>query len=641
MKYLLAFLLCSIPAFAACPGTGPASVFSTCHYVSYALGADTNNGTSEATPWKHAPGMKGTGPVGSGTDVCAVNCAGYAPAAGEAVILRGEVFPYTVLPWIGSWNGSSSSTTIGCTGTGCIYWSYDPTWNDGTVKDIYLSRDLGGCGVGGVTVGFSGGGGSGAAATGTMLSPVADYGDGVSYYVSHFVMTNNGSGYTSNPTVSVSGSGCSSVTAVANVLWPVMDAGGDTQTWNTSTNTANGQIQFINSYVRIDGIEFRNYKYSAPTINGNVFAGGGTNFTLNNWALLNSHPSSHPVSGDDQSKLVSANGATGEVSNGYLNDGQPSFLCTGTSSNSNYCSWGGLSGLEGGSVHDNHTTHYVWLFKTPNMGDGTTQYVYNNEAFGGMSSDSGSHLNLFYLGNCGMTVVEYNNVAYDNVGATSQMRQCGNAVNQNKYYIFNNVVWRVGSGNTAWGIDNNSCGADSSCGPLHTVYNFWNNTCGGAHTSSTAAFTASCVNNGAGAGDNPQLYLDINLYNNHAITSQAAAHWFDLVGAANTVNGVSSPTDTTPDSANVIQSLTTANGQGYTIANIFAPINITNATVVFPGTDLTSNCSGGLVPLCTAINGTARPNGSTWNGGAYQFTASSGPSSISGGLVVKAGVVIK
>src|ERR1035437_10304250 len=51
---------------------------TNCYFIS-AAGADTNNGTSESTPWAHAPGMP----------KCTGTCASTTPAAGEGFIFRG------------------------------------------------------------------------------------------------------------------------------------------------------------------------------------------------------------------------------------------------------------------------------------------------------------------------------------------------------------------------------------------------------------------------------------------------------------------------------------------------------------------------------------------------------------------------
>ena len=49
MKYLLSILILLVSLDA----------FSATYYIDYVAGSDLNNGTSKATPWKRAPGMKG------------------------------------------------------------------------------------------------------------------------------------------------------------------------------------------------------------------------------------------------------------------------------------------------------------------------------------------------------------------------------------------------------------------------------------------------------------------------------------------------------------------------------------------------------------------------------------------------------
>jgi hypothetical protein len=80
-----------------------APAFATTYYISSGIGDDTANGTSESTPWAHAPGMTG----------CASACAAYTPVAGDQFILRGGdtwTTSGTANWWIWTWNGSSGST---------------------------------------------------------------------------------------------------------------------------------------------------------------------------------------------------------------------------------------------------------------------------------------------------------------------------------------------------------------------------------------------------------------------------------------------------------------------------------------------------------------------------------------------------
>src|ERR1700723_2707694 len=135
----------------------------TC-YIDYVNGSDLNDGQAKVTggghgPWQHLPGMVGTGPTGGGTDGCASLCAAQIPVAGDKYILKGGVvWPSTVFPINWQWSGTSSTTTFGCAGAGCIYVGNDPTWNLGIVNSVISDLDFGGC-PSSVSVSISGVGG--------------------------------------------------------------------------------------------------------------------------------------------------------------------------------------------------------------------------------------------------------------------------------------------------------------------------------------------------------------------------------------------------------------------------------------------------------------------------------------------------
>ena len=81
-----------------------------CFYVDYASGSDSNSGTSEASPWQHAPGMQG----------CSSRCAATTPQADDYYILKGGVtWPNSALPWVFHWSGSASHG---------IFLGVDPSW---------------------------------------------------------------------------------------------------------------------------------------------------------------------------------------------------------------------------------------------------------------------------------------------------------------------------------------------------------------------------------------------------------------------------------------------------------------------------------------------------------------------------------
>src|SRR5579872_3155170 len=135
LRWFIPLLLCTA-AFAAggtCPsgstyinvyvqpntvGTLAAMGITSCYFIGPS-GLDTNNGTSEGTPWLHAPGMTG----------CSNTCAGVTPAAGLGFIFEGGYVlhygsgsPSQSGIWVLSNSGSSSHP---------IFWGIDPTWFSG------------------------------------------------------------------------------------------------------------------------------------------------------------------------------------------------------------------------------------------------------------------------------------------------------------------------------------------------------------------------------------------------------------------------------------------------------------------------------------------------------------------------------
>ena len=78
---------------------------ATTYYVDSGSGSDSNSGTSQSSPWAHAPYMK----TASG------NAAAYSCTAGDSIVLKGgERWTYSSLPWSWNCNGTSSAhVTVG------------------------------------------------------------------------------------------------------------------------------------------------------------------------------------------------------------------------------------------------------------------------------------------------------------------------------------------------------------------------------------------------------------------------------------------------------------------------------------------------------------------------------------------------
>jgi hypothetical protein len=117
---ILLLSITTVSAFAsggACPSGTPVAG-NNCYFVA-ANGSDSNAGTSESSPWQHAPGMP----------ACTGTCASVTPAPGMGFIFRGGdtwhfgnsgATPYTGGPWgSSSYSGTSSSP---------IYIGVDQSW---------------------------------------------------------------------------------------------------------------------------------------------------------------------------------------------------------------------------------------------------------------------------------------------------------------------------------------------------------------------------------------------------------------------------------------------------------------------------------------------------------------------------------
>jgi hypothetical protein len=115
-----------------CPSTVPVTG-NNCYFIA-ANGSDSNAGTSESSPWLHAPGMPN----------CTANCAAVKPAGGKGFIFRGgdtwhfgnsSATPYTGGTWdmySQNWGTSSSCIGFGLTTSGCIYYGVDTNWFAGS-----------------------------------------------------------------------------------------------------------------------------------------------------------------------------------------------------------------------------------------------------------------------------------------------------------------------------------------------------------------------------------------------------------------------------------------------------------------------------------------------------------------------------
>jgi hypothetical protein len=130
-KLIMIVLLCLVPVLQWSSPT-----LGTTYYVDFAGGADSNNGTAKANPWKYAPGMA----------ACTANCAAYSHSAGDQFIFKGGVtWDNTVAPWTNAYSGAAGNPD---------YYGVDATWytggswthpvfDGGSIASIPLSYKLG------------------------------------------------------------------------------------------------------------------------------------------------------------------------------------------------------------------------------------------------------------------------------------------------------------------------------------------------------------------------------------------------------------------------------------------------------------------------------------------------------------------
>ncbi|MBZ5666380.1 MAG: hypothetical protein LAO30_17430 [Acidobacteriia bacterium] len=639
-------------------GTGNGCVAGgTCYYIDYSSGSDANSGTSKTSPWKSVPGM-----------TCATgNAAAHSFKQTDEFIMKGGVtWPFACIS--GEWDitsgGAGTPNSYAYPG---IYLGYDPTWNAGIVNSVRVT-DPGVCAAGStLSVSFSGGGGSNAAAKANVETP-----DTVASLsiLSFVTMTNQGSGYTSNPAVSfaVTSGSCSKLpTAYADIYSPVISgAGGVMGTASSIPRMAT----FSAAYMTVDHLEFAHdhvYSNSDYSWGGtpNMLGTFGNHVTLQNLYVHDFSLSS--VSGFNTGCQVNGGAACN------LDIAQTAALYGGGTSNpgltlnnsifNNYESEaGGCAAAAGYSGKCVQMTAIFTMAATTNniinnwrggiyTVDNASNYLVAGNKMWAMLHDVGTqHGDAFYLHAGGLL---YNNVLRDIFPGTAAFYiETGDGSSPtavgNQMYIFNNVVWNIGTSTPPIGYSSEFYSNSATSVSPRPDLRAWNN------TFYSYQGTSDCVGAGQWYGASPTLQSSMNFtkYNNHCMSTQGSVHWYDSndqahCGAPNGCgvwNNHSQPnavsTQDLIDPLNVIVPPTLAASQGYSPSNNYAPTASSNDTVAFAGNansqNLTNLCSSNLnglslSALCFDILGNPRPATGGWQAGAYVFGASgSGPQAPTG-----------
>jgi len=236
---------------------------------------------------------------------------------------------------------------------------------------------------------------------------------------------------------------------------------------------------------------------------------------------------------------------------------------------------------------------------------------FNNigDTFDGVSHQDVIYADTFLPASPNMQSYIYNNLITNSccfASATSIYPNpfTSNATTSIEYWIFNNVVWGPNA-NIGNDIDSYNPLGLSLTVKIHD----WNNT--------YAPNPASCVVATTRPGG---VMTQVDVQNTHCVgTTGSPLTCNNMATSCTATNYVSQPT-------------ATATGQGYATSNNYAPTSASGSTVG-AGANLTSLCSGPLVPLCTSttlgntITGTPRPTIGAWDVGAFQFSSSGSPSS--------------
>lgn len=521
---------------------------TSCYYIS-AAGADTNNGTNEATPWKHAPGMPN----------CSNTCAGVTPSANVGFIFRGgDIYHRSA-----STNDSTANTAIGGqwtisqsgTSGNLLYFGVDFTWYSGGsfARPVFtMDNPL---------------------STSTVSSCTYDDGapldlistSGTAYVeVDAFEFTGlcstGGGGH--GLYFLVSSSGPDYYTRHYAHGWTVTTSGGDdtagftgTQDFNSSTNHTWFNV--------IDGADSTYGAVCTTTSCPPTASAAATG-----WCLQNGYDVAFNVI-RHCSNALEAGMVTAAHDNLFEFIFEPSF----------------------GGRHGNILEGYA----IGSINAGTPERFYNN-----IVRNSKTGVGIWMSGN---TIYAFNNVCENVFNASSTTYQSNGFMFSPQGNSGNQVVSAYFVNNTV----DPTCATDAPAGSpsfaAGSTVTFENNQIIG---------WAGIFTGGGGAGG--QLFS---------------------CGGGNCTNEVNS-------GGEIFQTLSVANGQGYTLANDFAPTLGTNATVG-AGNNLTSSCAtfsgdsalcigkggvkevavwGGQMASYPAVTVNPRPGSGAWDAGAFQFSAS-------------------
>ncbi|HXX18197.1 MAG TPA: hypothetical protein VEJ46_02240 [Candidatus Acidoferrum sp.] len=660
---------------------GPFAAPTNCYYVDFQNGSDSNTGTSESSPFKHAVGMMGAG--GNVPTSC---------SSGVGWIFRGgTTWNYTIAPWYIGTNANCTGDSAGndsfggCTGAHCVYFGVDHSWYAPQTGTVNTS---------GTSV--------------TWVSGQRDNGDFVSWLAGQTI-TINGAGYT---VASVQSSSALTLTASAGTqtgvsfsfnVWtrPIFSWGGwsnpstPTCYYDSQLNYNNGTpgfqpTNFFNlSYqtnIIVDNFEFTGmcsagtYTPGVPPF-ANYIAGTASNgyYTIENcyfhgvsWSIPggNNFTNGNEV-GDFTYSVSFGNNASSPTYAHYTynvadySDSGPSPTYT-NGYGPQYPVWIGEAVFGGVVYYDHSVAAYQGDATASQWGTVRDSYFYwasnavnqNSPALACSGYSCAQHPHVANDGGCASVGGSPNAYWYNNVIDTAvygQMWQPLIVSGTCNFYVFNNVITNVTN------IRNLNFGSTSS----GITFYFFNNTleCGNDSSVPITGVSYPTANGGSYVGPPAQEvcaewgdFTGMKLFNTHFVTSNSAVicgfapfttcpSFTDSAGTTAPV-AFSSSSGFPGNPADLItQSQSAANGQGYAYTQPyeFSPTSSSGATVG-AGVNETSLCNSIPDPnaatackmdttyavtynatnhtaVCCSRTPNARPASGPWDVGAYEFSA--------------------
>ena len=511
---------------------------ATTYYIA-ANGNDSNNGTTNATPWQHAPGMPN----------CTATCASNNPQPGDKFVFRGgdtwhfshNISDSTDVYVGGSWNfrfaGSASSCNFDPTAgavvyTTCIYIGVDQTWYSGA----------------------------------SWVRPVMNF---------------------DNPL---------STNFVSSCTYDDSNFNG----WNITAG-----------YVQVDNLEYMGY-CSGPSGQSSMT---GTGASPVDWSNVYIHGWTVVTGGAANGAHLIGCGGGGcsgfaKFDHGIMDGSDSSGAATAYT--------GAMGGMGICTDVEFSIVRYVGNFCVDGSGSsgGSGAHIYHDNLFEYLYNPNGGHGNIIEMcsgvGSCQShgPVYFYNNISRhtgEGVGFDLIPNSGGNV------YIFNNVIYDVGNGTNCLGPHSNG-GSGITSYVYNNTFDYQQNVQGG-------------TNGGCQIG--PDSVDTTHFSNNHFINYPSQV-----------LSSICKTGTCRDDGNEVWQSESAANAQGYTASNDYQPTSTSGATY-HAGANSSTKCptysydsslcdgtSGGVTTSSGAIPAPfidpTPQRGSTWDAGAYQYSAGSG-----------------